>query len=282
MESRWKYYDYCHEKYLPVSSCRNKFSPEALLFHSFVECVSGKALASCVRDVRKAAGRWKTVWGVKHENGSLSWELYFYNHGLRSPRNTVAGLFAKAGFRFKPSGPLTRLVDNFPYFMFSLDLDGDTAGKRDVPGVHVYTEGRPGVRQGDSYYLSREGIVLENHYDFYRLPLDMGLLARRLRGSVLCCLDQGGILTGPLVRRLMACGTVCIANKRNAQGMYFSRVNIDQLLLFLEFFSYPGYLTDYVRTFRKKLDHMLYDVAFDGVFTPKGAVFGKSSFYGVV
>jgi hypothetical protein len=79
----------------------------------------------------------------------------------------------------------------------------------------------------------------------------------------------------------MPCQVLFIAYKKNKDGIYFSRVKVDQLLCFLEYFSYPGYIVNFIRTHKEQLDHLLYDVAFDCAIGPKGLIFGKSSYYGV-
>ena len=63
--------------------------------------------------------------------------------------------------------------------------------------------------------------------------------------------------------------------------VYFSGVNVDQLLVFLNRLAYPAEIIRFVQENRGKLDHLLYDVGFDYVARGAGLEFVKSGYYGV-
>ena len=63
--------------------------------------------------------------------------------------------------------------------------------------------------------------------------------------------------------------------------VYFSGVNVRQLLWFLERFSYPRPTVAFVETNRANLDHLLFDVGFDYRMEGNSLAVLKSGYYGV-
>ena len=78
------------------------------------------------------------------------------------------------------------------------------------------------------------------------------------------------------------CQTIVVANKRNREGIYFSRIGIDQLISFLKRLGYPPDLVSYLVKNRDELDHLLYDVGFDYVMDGDTIRILKSSYYGIL
>ncbi|MDP2653392.1 MAG: hypothetical protein Q8Q08_05105 [Candidatus Omnitrophota bacterium] len=281
MKKIWKYYDYCHNPYMPIDSPRGRLSSDSLLYNSLLHSACQKAFRSIIKKIRDAIGSWNTVWGVKWGCNALTWELYFYNHRVRNPRKTAPNLLKvlRSYFHVPPFVEID--IKHQPYFMFSVDLSDDIFGFKQIDGVHLYTEGRPGISQGNSYYWGHDGMYFENHYDFFRMPKETESFVHKVGHSLVLGKNRGSVLGHSLVRQLMPCYTICVAHKKNNDGIYFSRVNVDQLLYFLEHFSYPAHIVDFVRSRKEKLDHLLYDVAFDCALGPQGPVFSKSSYYSV-
>ena len=277
----WKYYDYCHNSYTPIISPRGKLSSEVLLENSFLPSVHQKTFLSIIKKIRDAIGPWNTVCGVKLDRSTITWELYFYNNRRMDPRKTVTNIvkILRSYFEipvFKNAG-----IETQPYFMFSVDLSDGIFRSKQIDSVHLYMEGRSGVSQGNSYYWGYDGMCFENHYDFYLMPQEAKQFIYKIKQSAILAKDSVSFLKHGLVRQLMLCHKICVAHKKDKDGIYFSRVNIGQLLCFLEYFSYPNHIVDFIRTHQEKLDHLLYDVAFDCTLGPKGFVFGKSSYYSI-
>jgi len=72
-----------------------------------------------------------------------------------------------------------------------------------------------------------------------------------------------------------------VANKRNNDGVYFSRINVDQFIFFLKRMGYPPGICRFVEDRRSELDHLLYDVGFDYRLEDGSLVILKSGYYGV-
>lgn len=281
MKKTQTYYDYCLELYEPIADVEGKFSSDALLENSLEKNDYQKEYLSLTQKVRNQVGLWNTVWGTKLESGTLYWELYFYNHGTKEPQNTVTSLLDVFRAYFEVDEFLDIDVENQPYFMFSIDLNDEIFKSKRINGVNLYMQGRKGIFQGNSYYWGREGVQFENHYDFYLARKEAEQFIDKLKQSVVFGKHTVSFLKNELVRKLLPCHRICVANKKNSDGVYFSRVNVYQLIPFLEYFSYPAHIVNFVRSNAERLDHLLYDVAFDVTFGPKGFAFGKSSYYGV-
>ena len=280
MAKIWKYYDYAYKTYRPIASCQGKILSDALLYNSFSQSPCQKQFLSLIKKIKNAIGPWNTVWGVKFEKGKMSWELYFYDHGRRNPNITVTRLLKIIRPDLKT--PVFKGIDieRQPYFMFSMNLSEDVFKNREFEGVRLYTRGRWKTAQGNSYYWNRDGCVLENLYNTYKIPAETVEWAHTLKHSFVFAPYLVEFLKSDLVRQLMVCGKISMACKRDKEGIYFSRVNIEQLLFFLKYFSYPDYVTGFISSQKQKLDHLLFDVAFDCALGPKGIVFGKSSYHG--
>ncbi len=72
-----------------------------------------------------------------------------------------------------------------------------------------------------------------------------------------------------------------MANKPVSDSVYFSRINVDQLIFFLKKMSYPGELVSFVEENKSNLDHLLYDVGIDYRMDGNDLVILKSAYYGI-
>ncbi len=77
------------------------------------------------------------------------------------------------------------------------------------------------------------------------------------------------------------CNVIVVANKQGNDAVYFSGIDVDQLIFFLKKMNYPGELTFFVEENRSNLDHLQYDVGFDYRMEGKELVILKSGYYGI-
>jgi hypothetical protein len=167
--------------------------------------------------------------------------------------------------------------------MFSIDLDEAVAsGRAPLEIVNIYI-GNPGssVSSGICYNFSERGLRLDNFYFFFDAAREM----EHIRAKIACSahLDLPSFPMDQILwPELRDCGVVVVANKKHNDGVYFSRINVDQLILFLKRTRYPSDLIAFVETNRDDLDHLLYDVGIDYVKTANGLEIVKSAFYGLL
>jgi hypothetical protein len=80
---------------------------------------------------------------------------------------------------------------------------------------------------------------------------------------------------------LRRCKTICVANKQTHDCVYFSGVDVHQLIHFLERLNYPQPVVEFVRGNARRLDHLLFDVGFDYRMEGGRLQILKSGYYGV-
>lgn len=273
------FFNYCLWKYTPVAPIENKFRPVNLLFHSFEVAGLDARAVQLVQTIRDAIGSFRTVWGSKWLDNRLAWEFYFYDYMRREREVSITRVLEAIRPLIKCD---IRVNESLPYFMFSLDVDGELlSGHRDLDVVQMYI-GNPGstVSSGIAYAVTAEETTLNNFYFFFDAKGQLQEAAEKI-----CCsahVDAAQIdVNRILLPELRNCQTICVSNKRGNDTVYFSGVNVDQLLFFLNMLDYPLDIIGFVADNRGNLDHLLYDVGFDYIAEGEKLVILKSGFYGV-
>ena len=167
------------------------------------------------------------------------------------------------------------------YFMFSIDIDHDlVSGKKDLDEVHMYI-GNPGsdVSSGICYSLTPERSRLENFYFFFDTKKHEEDILAKAASSAHIDSSQIGI-DRILVPELRDCRVTVIANKQENDSVYFSGINVDQLIFFLEKMKYPESILTFVIENRSRLDHLLFDAGFDYRQEGRELKILKSGYYG--
>lgn len=271
--------NYCLWEYSPAVPTEDKFRSVNLLFQSFDHAGIDDRAFDIVEAIREAIGAFRTVFGIKLLHDRLAWEFYFYDYKRREREVSITKVLAAIR-------PFVRCAihanENLPYFMFSLDIDAELArGARDMDVVHMYV-GNPGstVSSGIAYALRADATTLENFYFFFDAESQLGEAADKI-----CCSAHIDATAQPvdeiLLPELRRCQTICVANKQTHDCVYFSGINVDQLLFFLTRLQYPEPITSFVRENRNNLDHLLFDVGFDYRMQAGRLAVLKSGYYGV-
>lgn len=272
--------DYCLWDYPPLGPTAGRLRQATLLWQSLAAAGAGPRLHALCDALRAGLGPGQTVWGAKRSGGVTTWEFYFYDYG-RLDRSVSVGrvLALLAPFAASPLADPARR----PYFMFSLDLDDALAeGRRPLDRINLYI-GHPGssVSSGLSYAYTQEGLAFDNLYSFFDARREMEQVRAKLACSAHLDLP-GPSLDALLWPELSRCGVVVVANKRACDGLYFSRITVDQLILFFERLGYPEAVTGFVRDNRRRLDHLLFDVGLDYAMADGRLVVTKSAYYGLL
>lgn len=272
-----EFFNYCHQKYLPNALINNKLRSNNLLINSFDFGKCSQDFYRLIEVIKEKVGINNTVWGIKKIDNNLSWEFYFYNHGKKDPRINISNLL----YITRPFFALDIEVDEkMPYFMFSMEITHDLFIKKILDGLDVYTGYTNNDRNmGFNYFLDKSGKKLKNHYTFYDAGKDVREIMSNIKGSIF--VDFHKIrLNELLLPELVDCKTICIAKKPENDCIYYSGININQFLFFLEKFDYPENLVSFIRKYKSKLDHLQYDVGFDYRFRENKLEIIKSGYYG--
>jgi hypothetical protein len=274
-----RYFNYCLWPYQPVAATQDKFRGINVLYQSFAFAGIDKRAYAFVEAIRDAIGPFQTVFGIKMIDGRIGWEFYFYDY-LRRERKVSMSRVIDAIRPFARCDIVPN--ENLPYFMFSIDVDDAlVGGRRDLDAIHMYV-GNPGsaVSSGIAYALTPGGSTLDNFYFFFDAKTQMLEAADKI-----CCsayVDTTRIHFDQILwPELRDCRTICVANKRHNDCVYFSEINVDQLLFFFRALAYPPQIVEFFEANRASLDHLLYDVGLDYTVEGSQVRILKSGYYNV-
>ncbi len=270
--------DFCLWEYRPSLSWENKFRSINLLFNSF-ECMGlDERYYDFVKAIRKGMGEFQTVWGAKLIGGEMRWELYFYDYGRRERERSITRLLEAVRPFIRCGVPYNEALH---YFMFSIDLHAGTlSDAAELDEIHMYI-GNPGstVSSGICYSLKKTETRLENFYFFFDAEKEMEDITPKAVCSAWADFIKIGI-DRVILPELKRCRVIVIANKQSGDSIYFSGIDIDQLIFFLKKMGYPGDVVSFAEENRGMLDHMLYDVGFDYRMQGDRLAILKSGYYG--
>jgi len=270
--------DFCLWSYQPQATFENKFRSINLLFNSFEFMALDKGYNDLVGAIRSGMGEFQTVWGAKKLGNDLYWELYFYDYRRRERTRSIAKLLKTISPYLKYNIPFN---EDLHYFMFSIDLNASSlSGARKLDEIHMYI-GNPGssVSSGICYSLKEDGTRLENFYFFFDAKKEMEDIIAKTICSAHVDFTKIGI-DYIILPELKKCKVIVIANKQANDSIYFSGINIDQLIFFLKKMGYPKTIVSFAEKNRGMLDHMLYDVGFDYRMKDDKLIVLKSGYYG--
>lgn len=270
---------YCLWPYERRAAAADKLRAVNLLYQTFDAAGLPARAYDIVEALRAGIGPFRTVFGIKWADGRMGWEFYFYDY-LRRKRNVSASSVLEVLRPLVHSS--VALNEALPYFMFSLDIDEAlTLGERGLDVIHMYV-GNPGsaVSSGIAYGVRADSTTLENFYFFFDAQSDRAEAVRKIETSPhadFSCIALDDVL----LPELRDCRTLCVANKRTHDCIYFSGVSVDQLLFFLRRFGYPTAMVAFVQERRGLFDHLTFDVGFDYTTRDGRLVPSKSGIYGV-
>ncbi|MBX3184941.1 MAG: hypothetical protein KF915_20130 [Polyangiaceae bacterium] len=274
-----RYFDYCLEPYRPRRPFRGKHRAENLLWHSVLHAGVKSAFQAPLRAVQEHVGRDLTVWGVKWDGRELWWELYFYDPAKESEHATLSSI---AGALAPFARVLPQVSEHVPYMMVSFDLRADTFARGEVPFVNLYLTGET-AHAGRSYRVGKDSAELENTYRFMEPKRHVDDVLSLVKSSLFTSFTEPQVLSQVLIPELFACKKVCVSKKRQTDAVYFSGIDVSQLLWFMRRFSYPAPLVQFLERHQASYEHLYFDVGVDYRIGPSGGVeYPKTSYYGVL
>jgi hypothetical protein len=272
------FYDFCLWEYRPAISCEHKFRSVNLLYNSFDYMGVHERFFDLVQAIRQGIGVSNSVWGIKRMGDDIRWEFYFYDYRRRERERSITRLLDI----IRPFIPCAiRANENFHYFMFSIDISNELIAKAgDLEEIHMYI-GNPGstVSSGICYSLTAGGTRLENFYFFFDAEKEMDDIIGKVVCSSFLDVTEIGI-DQIILPELKKCRVIVVANKQNNDSIYFSGIDVDQLIFFLKRMGYPEGLVSFAEENRARLDHLRYDVGFDYRMEGGKLLILKSGYYG--
>jgi hypothetical protein len=140
--------------------------------------------------------------------------------------------------------------------LFSLEFDAADLAAGRARALDVYV----GLRA----YRARDGeLELKSFYSFDDPGLRLDKVLDRLLLAVHAPRDGGEIARLLPPGLLDGCPRVCVANKRYADGLYFSHLRLVQVRSFLAVHRWPEAIRLWVERHSGRLDHLLWDAGYD-------------------
>lgn len=264
---------------MPIGSCAGKLRSSGLLFHSFAAAGMPDRVYELIGAIRNGFGVSNTVWGVKLVGGALRWEFYFYDYRRNDRERSMTRLLELIRPLVACDIPVN---ENHHYFMFSIDITTDLMAKSGaLEEIHMYI-GNPGstVSSGICYALTGGPPRLENIYYFF----DAETQADDISAKIVCSshIDTTHIAPEEILwPEMTGCRVIVVANKPENDAVYFSGIDVGQLLFFLRRMGYPSAVVSFIEENRPRLDHLRYDVGFDYRMENGSLAILKSGFYGI-
>lgn len=273
--------DYVLAPYPPRRDPRGGLRAVNLLVESFALAGLEARGVAVIDRLRAQLGPGRTVWGVKYRRGAvaspssigscpdgaptqddqagaLSWELYVYDPDRERAEATVDAVGAALAGVVEVPG-LDRPI---AHHMWSLELDAGALAGRGPGRLTVYVNGADRAGASRSYTLDGRGPALANLYTFHDPRTQPRAILERVRTSVHLGAPPDGV-AAVIWPGLHRCRRLCVANKRHADGLYFSGVDTDQLAHFLARLDWPAALRAHVDGRRHRYAHLAWDVGFD-------------------
>lgn len=266
-----RFHDYVLAEYEPVASFLGKLRSLNVLVESFAMAgveAEGLALLSAVRE---GLGPFRTVWGIKHhhETNELGWELYFYDFQRAHADLSIERVSSLLAPHVRVSGREPRPL---PWHMFSVEIGPSALKEGAASPIDIYIDMR-------SYKCDERGLAFENIYTFHDAKAEIEEILHRVRSCIHFDPSRDALhrLMPP---HLFNCRKICVANKRRADAMYFSRIPTFALSRFLRDQAWPEGIREFVRTREDELGHLLWDVGIDFQAKDGEATVIKSGIYG--
>ena len=272
-------YDFCLWEYPALKPCDGKLRSVNLLADSFAAQQTGSRAMELVQAIRLAFGSMRTVWGIKQAGGVTSWEFYFYDYARTERERSIPRLLEAIRPWVACDIPTS---ERTPYFMFSIELSRDLLlNGGDLAEVQIYI-GNIGsqVSSGICYGITRTQARLKNFYFFFDARREMSEIVGKVCTSVFLDVPAFNI-DEVLWPELRDCEVIVVANKPDRDGVYFSRINVTQLLWFMKRMEYPVSQIRFLENNMDRFDHLLFDVGFDYRMEHGRLQVLKSAYYGI-
>ena len=272
--------DFCLWSYPPVISPSGGLRSSNLLWQSLEAAGAPSEAFDLCREIRALVGPFSTVFGIKRHGATTSWELYFYDY-QRFDRRWSANAVLDVAREFL--GPMPDVDSRRPYFMFSFEFSVSMSEDPRPRCVDVYVgTGGDGISAGLCYSIESEGTTtLKNLYHFYDAQSQRDRAWRRLTESVR--VDARSADPADANWPISAvCESIVVAHKRRCDGLYFTHLDIDQLIEFLAGADPRHPSLPFLRTERNRLRHLRHDVGLDLAAVDGRWVGGLTSFFGIL
>jgi hypothetical protein len=246
--------DFCQWDYTPARpAAQGDLRQVALLAAVLGRLPDGARLLDLIRRIQGFWGLFNTVWGLKSAAAGLELELYFYDYARTRRRIRLTDFVHAFPDLF---GAGLRVPEDLPFFMASIDIPLANATDRNS-SVDLYTDGTGGtVSAGICQLWDGHSLLKKNHYRFFRSPADLSAILADLNSTQT---DLPAVLRPALWGEQI----YVTAQKALGDGVYLSRLGIDQTLELIAALRHSLEILSTLRDLRIPLARHLFDVGVD-------------------
>lgn len=271
-------YDAIHAPYKSVFSGDVKVSSEDIFLTSLKnDNTSNNVVLSVTQLLKQLLKETNIIYGVKLVGEKLHYELYVY-----ARPNLLHITPSKVLEELKKVLPVTIDYEkelDILYECFSIDFTKDIINN-ELCSIHLYKM-EDVASHMCSYLYTNFKSSIENRYKIYFLPTHQAELEHILTHSTLfSCKNVTYDMIIPI--ELQKCFCVCHAIKPTMEGVYISRITLQQFIYFLTHFNYPQDILTYVTDNSNHLDYLLYDIAFDYIIKDDKVIILQTAFNGCI
>lgn len=249
----------------------NTLYQHSLLFDATELCGDSAFLQEIFGRIQAFWGPGNTVWGIKSEQGYLSFELYFYDYDRASRRLGMKDLaICLSDIMQLDLGD----VDTRPWFMASVEIDSLVAKKKVIHSLDLYFESDGGtIGAGVSEVWDGKDYQKKNDYQFFRRKEDAHLVD--------ACLRELNPMPAPYMPGRYNEDIIVLSRKLRGTGVYFSRVNAADTLRFMSETKFSKSLIECFERDIAGYQPYLYDLGIDYIVSGGESVLRRSAVYGV-
>lgn len=282
------HYDYILTKYEPQRPLNKNDLPSSIIFEW---AASYKTIFEAQKS-QNFFGVNKTVYGITQNTEYLDYELYYYYPLLHS-KHTLSSIL-----NFLSNTQPTNFIPSKNHYLTSFKINSSNKSK----DIDVYVTDLSCVDKHRDHIISGYGeyayckicrsakkISLysnkqENSYSFFEKKNDANIFVQQLSVKMWNkTLSLDNVIDSDLLKSKRS-GMICISAKPdNTMGIYFSRINIYDTVLFLKKNNFNMKILNKIEKNINRFTHLLFDVGYNIKYeTENGLVIKKKGFYGIL
>lgn len=255
--------------------------PSSNLFEEFCLMIGNSKILARSKSIQDHFGLNKTVVGVKLTSIGYSFEFYYYYPNV-NPKHGFGSVLSFNGL------PSFNIPDSSYLNSFSLDKDANRISTNVYyTADHCLSLGHTRESIYNGYSICRSCLETES----FSYNLQTGLLSRENLYKFFYVAYDGydrayryldtlrGEDTSNQIFKVICRKSVCVTTKPDSIGIYYSHLDIDELIRFITFFEYYPQFIDFIIANREFYSHLLFDVGYNFTVRDGKPVYTKSSVY---
>ena len=278
-------FDYILEKYNTI--IKKTDYPSSYIYEIFVSSSFKNILTNALK-IQKYFGVNKTVYGIKKVNNEYFFEYYYYpNENIKHNLLNILNFFK-----------IKKNINLKNYYMVSFELKNNDVNKLEELNIY-YTKNNCNHNNIKKFHnefmicrkcaecynitlnILSNKLIKKNTYKFFFRHLSSNEEIFNYTKSII---KKNIDLTKIFSDNLLSCKkSICVTQKPNSYGFYFSLLPFDNFIKFIEDTNFNNEFSKNLINNKDKLSYLLFDIGFDIIIKEDNSILlTKVSFYGVL